>query len=245
MPAARPALDPKKSGPNAGFSIPYDPVELTKAWELLLADAPKLSRSDGWRFDVVDVGRQVLSNAAQPIQRRAAEAFAARDQAGFRSAAAQFDTLLADLDRLLATRPEYNLGTWIAKARRHGTNDEESDLFERDQTVLVTWWGPEKGAPGSAAGIFDYGWREWSGLVGGYYRGRWKLFHDHLDGLLSGGGTWEESGLQQAYGRPALRANEFYAQLADWEWDWISRRHDLPTEPRGDAGTIAAELAAQ
>ena len=245
MPAARPALDPKKSGPNAGFAIPYDPVELARAWELLLAEAPKFSGSDGWRFDVADVGRQVLSNAAQPLQRRAAEAFAARDQQAFRSATSQFDTLLGDLDRLLATRPEYNLGTWIAMARRHGAGEAERDLFERDQAMLVTWWGPEKGAPGSAASIFDYGWREWSGLVGGYYRGRWKLFHDHLDGLLTNGGTWTEAGLPQAYGRPALRANDFYAKLADWEWDWITRRHELPASPQGEAGTVAAELAAR
>lgn len=245
MPAARPALDPRKSGPNAGFAIPYDPVELARAWELLLADAPVLAGSDAWRFDVVDVGRQVLSNAAQPLQRRIAAAFAARDGAAFRAAVAEFDGLLGDLDRLLGTRPEYHLGHWLAAARRHGSTAAERDQFERNQAMLVTWWGPEPGGSDQAASIFDYGWREWSGLVGGYYRGRWRLFHEHLAGLLESGGTWTEAGLPEAYGRPALRANAFYARLADWEWQWISSRHDLPAEPQGDAAALATGLAAK
>ena len=245
MPAARPALDPKKSGPNSGFSVPYDNADLLHAWELLLQDAPALSKSDAWRFDVVDVGRQVLSNLAQPLQHDIAAAFQAKDTARFEDRVQTFDTLLADLDRLLGTRDEYSLGKWIADARRFGKTDAERALYERNAVMLLTWWGPENGAPGSESSIFDYAWREWSGMVGGYYRMRWNDFHAHLSGVLKSNGTWDESKLPQAYGRPRLRANDYFSALADKEWSWITSTHQLPAKASGDAAAIGRELLAK
>lgn len=242
MPAARPALDPKKSGPNDGFGIPYKNEDLLKAWELLLKDSATLSKSDAWRFDVVDVGRQVLSNYAQPLQREIAVAFEAKDEKAFKEKVARFDKLLADMDELLATRNEYLLGKWIADARRYGKTDAERDLYEKNALMLITWWGPEKGAPGSEPSIFDYAWREWSGMVGGYYRMRWSAFHNHLAELLKTNGTWSQDNLKQAHGRPALRANPFLSDLADREWAWITSRHNLAPQASGDTAAIAARL---
>lgn len=245
MPAARPALDPKKSGPNSGFGIPYENGELLRAWELLMADAPKLSSSDAWRFDVADVGRQVLSNLAQPLQHDLAAAYRAGDRERFAKRVKEFDQLLADLDRLLGTRREYSLGTWIANARRFGTTEAERDLYERNAVLLLTWWGPEKGAPNGDPSIFDYAWREWSGLVGGYYRMRWSSFHQHLADLLERREGWSEERLPQAYGRPALRANPFFSGLADREWQWITQRHHFSSEPVGDVVVIGQELSSK
>ena len=73
--AARPAIRVKKSGPNAGFHIPYDPQSLLEAERLLLADAEKLKASEPYRFDVVDVQRQIMSNLGQEIHRAAADAY--------------------------------------------------------------------------------------------------------------------------------------------------------------------------
>lgn len=42
--AARPAIDVKKSGPNAGFSIPYNPENLVEAQAYLLSDSSSLKR---------------------------------------------------------------------------------------------------------------------------------------------------------------------------------------------------------
>lgn len=71
--AARPALDVKKSGPNAGLEIPYDPALIIRAQSLLLEDADKLSASRPYRFDLVDVQRQMMTNLGQLIHRKAAE----------------------------------------------------------------------------------------------------------------------------------------------------------------------------
>jgi alpha-N-acetylglucosaminidase len=217
--AARPALNVKKSGPNEGFEIRYDPLELAKAWRLLLAAREDCGASDGYRFDVVDVGRQVLSNLGQELHRDVRRAFESKDRPGFKKASAQFEELLRDTDRLLETRREYRFGEWLAAARRWGTTDAERNLYDRNASMLVTYWGPNGKDPHG----FDYSWREWSGLIREYYLPRWEEFHRFLDGKLATGASYSEEGLPQVHGREAWRANEFYDNLADLEAAWVDR----------------------
>ena len=238
--AARPALDAKKSGPNAGLHIPYDPRLLVDAWALLLQDADKLKASDGYRFDTVDVGRQVLSNYGQVVQKRVAAAFAAKDAKAFAAESQNFLDLLGDVDDLCSTRPEYSFGKWVGDARRHGTTEAERNLYERDASMLVTLWGPAEKPQ-----IFDYSWREWGGLIDGYYRERWRMFFDHLAGCLARGEGYSEQGLPQTYGRESFRANAFYSQLADWEIRWVNSPHHLPEAASGDSVATSVRLLAK
>lgn len=48
--AARPALNVKKSGPNAGLGIPYEPMLVIRAQSQLLKDADKLAFSKPYRL---------------------------------------------------------------------------------------------------------------------------------------------------------------------------------------------------
>ena len=81
--AARPALNVKKSGPNAGLGIPYEPMLVIRAQSQLLKDADKLAFSKPYRFDIVDVQRQMMTNLGQLVHKKAAEAFASKDKAAF------------------------------------------------------------------------------------------------------------------------------------------------------------------
>ena len=210
--AARPALDVKKSGPNAGFGLPYDPALLVRAEGLLLQDAGRLSASSPYCFDVVDVQRQLMSNLGQSVHRAAADAFRRRDRAAFALHSGRFLQLLRDVDELLRTRPEFNFDRWLQRARAWGETDEERDLYERDATALVTIWG----ADGDPL-IFDYSWREWAGLIAGYYLPRWQRFYAMLQSHLEAGTEYSEEGLPLTHGREAFRANAFYDSLASWE----------------------------
>lgn len=49
--------------------------------------------------------------------------------------------MLLDTDCLLSTRSEWNFDKWITDARAWGTTQEEKDLYERDATSLITYWG--------------------------------------------------------------------------------------------------------
>lgn len=216
--AARPALNVKKSGPNAGLGIPYDPTLVIRAQQELLRDADKLSASKPYRFDIVDVQRQLMTNLGQQIHKQASNAFRAKDKAAFALHSSRFIELLKDLDELLYTRPEYSFDRWLTEARSWGDTSAEKDLMERDATSLVTIWGGD-GDPS----IFDYAWREWAGLVRGYYLPRWQKFYAMLQEHINAGTEYKEEDLKLTHGREAFRANDFYNKLAEWELAFASK----------------------
>ena len=47
---------------------------------------------------------------------------------------------------------------------------------------------------------------------------------------------------KRCYGREALRANQFYSKLADWEIAWNKKHHELPASPSGDPIKISKKL---
>jgi alpha-N-acetylglucosaminidase len=230
--AARPALEVKKSGPNEGFILPYRPAELVEVWNLLLEVEPECGMSEGYRFDIVDIGRQVLSNLAYSLHQIVKVAFASRDLAAFDKASILFLDLLMDIDSLLETRREYRFSEWLESARRWGGNDDERKLYARNAAMLVTLWGPQDDPE-----IFDYSWREWSGLIRDYYLPRWKQFHLFLCRKLQQGEAYSEQGLPLVYGRETWRANEFYTTLAQWETAWINHPK-LTANPAGKSDEL-------
>lgn len=236
--AARPALNVKKSGPNAGLGIPYSPLLLIQAEGLLLKDADRLKDSSPYRFDIVDVQRQLMSNLGQAIHKKAAAAFVAKDKAAFTLHSTRFLEMLRDADILLRTRPEFNFDKWLTDARSWGTTDEEKDLLEKDATALVTIWG----ADGDPL-IFDYSWREWTGLIDSYYLKRWEKFYAMLQEHLDAGKDYQEEGLPQTHGREAFRANDFYSRLGDWELEFVSKTNKARTPiTQGDEIEIARKM---
>jgi alpha-N-acetylglucosaminidase len=138
--AARPAVRPKKSGPNSGFKIPYDPHSLVHAQQLLLSDADKLGSSGGYRFDIVDVQRQLMSNLGQYIHAKAADAFEARNLKEFDRHSKLFLELLSDLDKVLLTREEYSFEERLNTAVAWATNEQEYNLYDYNASMHVTQW---------------------------------------------------------------------------------------------------------
>lgn len=236
MIAARPALDVKKSGPNTGFVMPYKPEKLVEALDLLLAESSQAGGGDAYRYDIVDLTRQVLSNLSQHLQKEIRLAYLAKNRTAFDKATAEFEGLLVDVDRLLATRPEFLFGKWLADARRFGTTPEEQALYEYNAAMLVTIWGPDPNPQ-----IIDYSWREWSGLIGAFYLPRWRQFHAFLRTSIDKGDYRDPRA--QVHGREAFRANDFYKKLANWELAFIRASHRaLPATPQGNALIVAKSL---
>jgi len=217
--AARPAVHPKKSGPNSGFKIPYDPNSLVKAERLLLKDANLLGNSQGYRFDIVDIQRQLMSNLGQFIHAKAAECFEKGDIEGFNKHSTRFINLLNDLDQVLLTRPEYSFEERVNSTIAWGTNKTEKALYDYNTTLQVTQWG---GQPEPDV-LFDYAWKEWSGLVRDYYKPRWEKFYDMLRNCLLQGQRYDEASVPKRSGREQLKGNAFYNQLTDWETAWIQK----------------------
>ncbi len=238
---ARPAIRVKKSGPNAPFRMPYDEQRLYDAQRLLLTDAEQLDGSPIYRFEVIDLQRQIMTNLAQRINRAAADAYEARDYEQFQLHSERFLTLLLDVDEMLASRTEWNFDPWITDARSWGTNTAEKDQFERDATELITFWGFDEGFK---CMIFDYAWREWAGHIRRYYHPRWQRFYDMLGTSLKAGKPYySEKGLFLRHGREDFRANAFYDALADWEIDYArTPKTDIDPTPRGNEVKLAKKM---
>lgn len=241
--AARPALFPIKSSPVKEIEIvkgAFDKHVL--AWQSLLMDRNVFSHSKGYQYDVVDLGRQVLSYLAIYCQRDTALYVHRRDLEGFRRSRKRFLGVLDDMDALLGTCDNFLFGRWISDARRWGGNDIESDYYAKYAATLVTLWGqdnPECIAPNWQ----DYAWREWSGLIKHYYRKRWEMFYDEVESRLIKGEIFVDV-IRDKWARPLTAADNsgFYKKMYDFESSFGDNLPAMPSVAIGDAVTTSWEI---
>lgn len=137
----------------------------------------ELRDNSAYRYDVVDVARQVLSNRSRVLLPQIKAAHDAGDTALFGRLTKTWLGWMDLLDDLLATSGPHLLGRWLADARSWGADRAEKDRLEYDVRSLITTWG---GRQSSEEGLHDYANREWSGLVGGLYRTRWQTYFNAL-----------------------------------------------------------------
>lgn len=76
---------------------------MVDAWGLLLRSASELQSVEGFRYDLVDVGRQVISKRATDIWKAVAEASVTGRSIVVRREGVRLMQLLDDLEELLAT----------------------------------------------------------------------------------------------------------------------------------------------
>lgn len=152
----------------------WRPEDVRQAAELMLSVASLLRRSEHFRYDLVDIVRQVVADEGKRVlevalneQLPATERQAARDR---------FLALLRLQDRLLGTRREFRLETWLQAARALGMNSAESDLYERNARMLITTWADREQCDNGH--LHDYANREWNGLLTAYYLPRWQAYFD-------------------------------------------------------------------
>lgn len=219
----RPCLKLRGTGPCDSFHIHYD--------NRLLLDAIHSLRkvhcdTEGYRYDVMDLCRQLLSNYAQKLYGEVSESFYKKDIDQFDRKTKEFIELLYEVDRMLALRPEWTLQKWIADARSFGKNQEEKDLYEYNARMQVTIWGNEENSL-----LFDYAWKEWSGLIGSYHAVRWQKFFDMLKEKLATGEEYDEESLPVFENRIIWHASDFYTRLAELEAEWT---HDTAPIPLPD-----------
>ncbi|MDQ0912687.1 hypothetical protein QFZ22_008672 [Streptomyces canus] len=174
---ARPSLTANKAAAWGPEKDRYDTTAFDAALTELLAVQAELRGSSAYRYDVVDVARQVLSNRSRVLLPQIKAAHDAGDKALFGRLTKTWLGWMDLLDDLLATSGPHLLGRWLSDARSWGADRPEKDRLEYDVRSLITTWG---GRQSSEEGLHDYANREWSGLVGGLYRTRWQTYFDTL-----------------------------------------------------------------
>jgi alpha-N-acetylglucosaminidase len=206
---------------------PYDGQRLAQALDSLLAAAPRLGQSDAYRYDVVNLTRQILDQLGVPLVERVEDAYKRKDRAALRAAEGEVEALLGDEDQLLRTRPEFRLGRWLDAARAWGTTDAERRLYEWNARNLITLWGT-KCTEGENDDLNLYAYKEWAGMFTGYFLPRWKDFFTRLNASL-------------ASGRPFDRA-AFAGASCAWEQRWSRDTTAFAAKPEGDPVATARRL---
>ncbi|MBE7558194.1 alpha-N-acetylglucosaminidase C-terminal domain-containing protein [bacterium] len=204
--------------------LPYDPAALAGAWPELLAAAPRLGDRDTYRFDLVNVSRQVLANYAGQVYSRMMAAYERKDRPEFLRLRDEYLQLFADLDELLATRREFLLGPWLADAERWAGSEPERRLYHYNARRLITIWGVEE----NPWDLNDYARKQWSGLLTDFYRPRWEMFLSALSRALDTGVAFDTS----AYRRDIVALEEA----------WVRQDRSFPTAPRGDSVAVCRRL---
>ena len=191
----------------------YDKADLITAWKMLVSCAGIHEESDGFRYDLVDVTRQVLADYASILQQKAASRYQAGDVEGFKAASEEFLGLIDDMDKLLGTRCEFLLGRWLDDARSIGHTDQEKDLYEHNARNQITLWGNRD------CRIRDYACKHWNGMMAGFYRPRWERFFDTVSAAMEQGVPFDEAAFIEA--------------SKDWEWEWTLGHEKYPNQPVG------------
>ncbi|HET7025624.1 MAG TPA: alpha-N-acetylglucosaminidase [Gemmatimonadales bacterium] len=217
---------PYRSEPVA----PYDEKVLIEALDSLLSAAPALGANDNYRYDVVNLTRQVLGQLAIPLVTQVQDAYTRKDRPALAAAESRVIGPLGDLDTLVGTRKEFLLGRWVDAARQWGHTDAERRLYEWNARNIITLWGT-KCTEGQNDDLNLYAFKEWAGMFSSYFLPRWKAFFAGLDHSL-------------ATGVPFHRA-PFARAMCTWEQGWSHADTRLPVAPKGDAVVIARRLRAE
>jgi len=220
---ARPSLEVNTAATWSPPAMRYDGKRFDRALCELLRMAPALRATSAYRYDLVDVARQALSNQARVLLPQLRAAYLSKDAARFHVLSTRWLDDMDLLDRLLASDPHFLLGNWLAPARAAAGDAAEAAQLEYDQRSILTVWGGRPGADKGA--LHDYANRQLAGLVSGLYEPRWRRYFATLEQSL-------------ASGKPPGEIDWFAMEHA-----WAVSHGPEPTVPQGNAWQRASDVA--
>ena len=217
---------PRLSGIK-GYQRPskYNYHELTEVLTMMLGAEEQTLLDPDYQKDLVVVTKQVLDNLIIPVREKINETYLAKDTAALHRQTSIFLGILDDLDRLLATQPEFLLGKWLDDARSFGSDSASKAYYEKNARVLITTWGNEGNK------IIDYASRDLSGLISSYYKERWEMFFEILE--------------QNIETDTPLDLEAIDKEMAAFEWSWTDRQDQFSAVPQGDVLTIVQAIHAK
>lgn len=225
--ASRPQMIPYMTGPCCYAKMFYDTDIFERAVEEFILAADEFAASDGYQYDLCDMIRQMLSNRFYDNQLEFAAVYKKKNIAAAQRIADRQRRLLLDIDSITACRSEMSLSRWIGDAHRLAADDAEKKYFDLNARVLVTLWG-DIGSEKYL--LYDYSWREWSGLIKDYYYVRWDMFYNKVISCMKKGKRFKDKSFN-TYGRRTKHLKyDFGRRLGEFELHWCRsyEEYDAP-----------------
>ncbi|CAM6109929.1 unnamed protein product [Calypogeia fissa] len=166
----------------------YSPGDAVEALGLLLSSADELGSEKTYRYDLVDLTRQVLSKLANEWHAQILAAFQLGKVKEVQTLGAQFLDLMADMERVLASCDGFLLGPWLESAKLLSTNEEEKELYEWNARTQITMWFDN--TEDEPSPLHDYANKMWSGLLNDYYLPRASLYISLLQKSVEANATF-------------------------------------------------------
>lgn len=199
----------------------YDPSDVRRAAALMLSVADRYKGNNNFEYDLVDVVRQAIADKARSIYQHTMADYRCFDQEAFKRGREAFRDALLCQDRLLGTRAEFMVGSWLKDAVEYAGNEDDAALYEWNARVQITTWGDRICANNGK--LHDYAHKEWNGILKDFYLPRWEAFFDTLEK------AWEFKEVEQL---------DFYAI----EEPWSRQRNVYPDTPQGDPVDVSRDM---
>ncbi len=221
---ARPSLDVRNTSTWANYANPYNKQEELKDYvRVMLSFYDKLCAFDGYRNDLLEGARQLVSGLSWYFIEKIKESYTKKDINGVSFFGNELLELFDLQSSLLYTDKNHMLGTWLKKAKRHGKTPEEKAYFEWNARTLITLWGNK-----TASYYFrDYSAREWQGLLEDFYKPRWERFISRLQ-------------LSLLTGKKFLPADDYNEEVA-----FTFEKKNYPTTPKGNLKKAVEKILAK
>ncbi len=155
----------------------YRAEDLQPALTELLQVAPRLRATETYRYDLVDLARQVMANESRTMLPQIHAAYESHDRARFAELTDRWLHRMSLLNTLLQTNGYFLLGRWLQFVPPWASSPAELARLNYDARSILTTWGDRKA---SEFGLHEYANRDWAGLTEDYYLPRWKMYFDSL-----------------------------------------------------------------
>ena len=205
------------------FAWDYQPGELARAASLLLQCADELGHLDTYRFDLVNVYRELISSLTHKFINELTVAYREKSRTRFEQTATNIEKLLVDLDEITGTNENFLLGKWLKEAKSWAKNEEEKAYYEWNARTIITIWQPWK-----EGGLRDYAGKQWNGLFSGYYLPRWQLLIEHMRTALANGTGFDPK--------------QYDLEVRELDFNWTKSSQEYAAEPTGNVVEVAERL---
>lgn len=230
---ARPSLNARQVTTWSNATPYYNEADVLKAGRLMMMAAqetPQLFELSTFRYDLIDICREVLAARARSMLKECKAAYDRKDHRAYRQRSEAFCSLISLAADLLATHEDFLLGAYLAGVDQRSGGDAAT---RRSLLQLITTWRSENSL------LNDYSHRQFSEMLRHYYLPRWQAFFrttpldttalvrqvDNDNNGERATATWQENEAVDAIQRSFPTANI-----------------PLLTRPQGDLRPIAAHI---
>lgn len=220
----RPALNLRHTGLYDRVEPLYNNSDLLKVYRSL----EKLdSDTDGYKYDLVNITKQLLDNEAYYLHKEIAVLYRDRKMEPFEEKSRKFLEIIDSANSVLVTHRLFNASYYIDELKKIAANDDELTYFIINFIASIGLWGPML----EDNQRYDYGWQMLGNFLPCYQKIRWEKFFEHLSGQFKFLG-FQEKARKQYFDRDAFTSTPFYGDMARFEQGVILTFNPPPFEEK-------------